>query len=668
MVYDTPLDIRLLGGFTLARGDGRVALPTRKVAALLAVLALRPGESVSRERLCDLLWSRSAPQQSRASLRQALTQLRRTLADGSVDPLETAGDGVSLRPGPANVDADRLQLALAEDTPESLALAVQLYRGDLLDGFALSEGPFEEWRGFEAERLRRITLKALARHLNRLVEALDVEAALDLGERLLELEPAGEEIHQALIRLDIGRCAPGSAVRRYDRLRSILAETLAVAPSPASRALIASIRNGSRPSATTEPQEGAPPLVAVLPFVDRSPDGGQDHLALGFTEEVVRALARFRSLRILAAQTSFALGGTGTAAGQVAAHFGARYCLAGSVSAAGDTLRIGAQLLDAETDQCLWSERYEGGAAEIYVTQDEISRAVAAVLAVRIDDDLLRGTTGKPLESLASYDCWLRGLAALRGGSRESLEQARPLFERALELDPGFARAYTGLSLTHFNEWSCLAWDRWEENERCAYEYAEQGAGMDPSDHMTQFVLGRILLYRREFERAERHLTRAESLNPNDADMLAHLAFSDACLGEADRGSGRGALARRLNPFHDDWYFAFAAGTALLARRLPEVIEFARRAPHAATDMHACLACAFALQGKAAEARHHRDAFLALYQRRICAGAGAGPDAAVRWLLQVNPVRRAQDRDFLLDGLDRAGLSLKSGLRAHRRI
>jgi len=656
MLRDTPLDICLLGGFTLSRGEARVALPTRKSAALLAVLALRPGEALSRERLSDLLWSRSAPQQARASLRQALAQLRRSLDGGLEDPVETISDGVRLRVEQVRVDTDRLQLALAEDTPESLALAVQLYRGDLLAGFALSEAPFEEWRDIETERLRRVVLKGLSRHLERLVEAAEVEAALDLGERLLELDPAGEEIHQALIRLDIGRGALGSAVRRYDRLRLILAETLAVAPSPASRALIETIRAGSRPSPTTEPQEAASPLIAVLPFADRCPGGDQDYLTLGFTEELVRALARFRSLRILAAQTSFALGHSGTAPGEAAARLGARYCLAGSIAAAGETLRIGAELLDARTGQCLWSERYQGGAGEIFAAQDGISRAVAAVLAVRIDGDLLRGAVGKPLESLAAYDCWLRGVDSLRRGSRESLEQARPLFERALEIDPGFARAYTGLSLTHFNEWSCLAWDRWEENERRAYDYAQQGAGLDPSDHMTQFVLGRILLYRRDFERAERHLARAESLNPNDADMLAHLAFSDACLGEAERGTERGALARRLNPFHDDWYFAFAAGTALLARRLDEAIDFARRAPHAATDMHACLACALALQGRTAEARHHRDAFLALYQRRICSGRMPDRGEAVHWLLQVNPVRRAQDLDFLLDGLARAGL------------
>ena len=249
-----------------------------------------------------------------------------------------------------------------------------------------------------------------------------------------------------------------------------------------------------------------PPLVAVLPFADRSPGEVDDYLAPGFTEEVVRALARFRSLRVLAAQSSFAPADARSDPREVVTRLGARYCLAGSVAVARDTLRIGAELLDAASGHCLWSERYEAHAGEVFAAQDELSRAVAAPLAVRIDSDLLRLAAREPLESLEAYDGWLRGVGCLRQGTPESLVEARPLFERALAIDPGFARAYTGLSLTHVNEWTCVAWERWDENERRAYDYAEQGARMDDTDHMNHFVLGRILLYRRETERAERHL------------------------------------------------------------------------------------------------------------------------------------------------------------------
>src|SRR3546814_12285090 len=103
----------------------------------------------------------------------------------------------------------------------------------------------------------------------------------------------------------------------------------------------------------------------------------------------------------------------------------------------------------------------------------------------------------------SDLDCWLRGTACLRRGTYESHAEAQRFFERALEIDPQFARAYAGLSLTHFNEWSCLAWDRWAEKESKAFEYASRAVALDESDSATQFILGRILLYRREFERSE---------------------------------------------------------------------------------------------------------------------------------------------------------------------
>ncbi len=654
------LAIRLLGGFEVLQDGQQITLPTRKCMGLLAILAFQPGAPVRRERLSDLLWSRSATAQGRASLRQALAMLRRALEPVGTVLIDSTREGVRLRPECVATDTAQLDLALRLDSPQSLCLAATLYRGHLLDGFVLYEAPFDEWVESESERLRRRTLSALARQLARQVQAGNVEAALALGERLLELDPAAEEVHQSLIRLDIDRGALGGAMRRYEHCRRVLAERLGVPPSPATQGLLRALR--ARPAA--ERESGTPPLVAVLPFADRSPDGTQGHLALGFAQEVIRALTRFRSLRVMAAQSSFALADARTDPREAGARLGARYCLAGSVAAAGETLRIGAELLDTAAGHCLWSERFDAQAQEVFAAQDEISRAVAAALAVRIDGDLLRQATRQPLESLEVYDCWLRGIACLRQGNPESLIESRPLFLRALEIDPGFARAFTGLSLSHFNEWSCVAWERWAENERRAYDYAAAGARMDDSDHLTHFVLGRILLYRRDFEHAERHLARAESLNPNDADMLAQLAYSDACLGEAERGTVRAALARRLNPIHDDWYFAFAAGTALLARQLHAAIDFAGRAPLAATDMHACMACAHAYLGRRAEARRHRDAFLDLFRRRICSGADPAPDEPVRWLLHVNPMRLVEDREFLVEGLERAGLTVPKGIAA----
>ena len=141
-----------------------------------------------------------------------------------------------------------------------------------------------------------------------------------------------------------------------------------------------------------------------------------------------------------------------------------------------------------------------------------------------------------PLRSGDLRPCWLRGMRTMRLGTREADLEARRDFERALSIDPAYARAHSGLSLSYFNDWSCAAWDRWDENERKAFEHALEAARLDEHDHVTHCILGRILVCRREFERAAEHLARALALNPNDPDVLAHLALGRAYLGEPELG------------------------------------------------------------------------------------------------------------------------------------
>lgn len=119
-------------------------------------------------------------------------------------------------------------------------------------------------------------------------------------------------------------------------------------------------------------------------------------------------------------------------------------------------------------------------------------------------------------------------------------------FERALETDPSYARGHTGLSPSHFNEWSGQAWPKWDETERLAYDSASRAAALDDGDPMVQ--LGRTLLYRRRFDEAAFHVDRALSLNPNDTDVLVHAAMCRAYLGDGESALALGTRAMRLHP------------------------------------------------------------------------------------------------------------------------
>ncbi|HEX7127581.1 MAG TPA: BTAD domain-containing putative transcriptional regulator, partial [Thermodesulfobacteriota bacterium] len=553
-------------------------------------------------------------------------------------------------------DVAALEAALADGGTAALASAAALYTGDFLEGFALDEEPFEDWRRREAARLRARTLDGLGRLLHRYVEAGDAEAALALGERLLALDPAAEETHRALMRLHIDRGALGAAMRQYERCRAALEAELGVPPSAETEALRRQIR--PRPQGPSERADPARPIVAVLPFANLSEDPAQGYFARGFAEDVLRELSRFRSLGVIASQSSFAVDPHLPPA-EIGERLGARYLLFGSVrkpAAAAGSVRIGAELVDAETGRYVWTHRYDVAADALFDTQDDIVRGVVAGLALRIDEAELGRVRTRRLGDLGAYDCWLKGLESLRRGTLESHGEARALFQRALEADPRFARAHAGLSLAHFNDWSCHAWDHWDECERLAFHHAAEAVALDDADHVTQFILGRILIYRREFERGEWHLDRAYALNPNDAHILTHMALARAYLGQADRGIEAARTAMRLNPFHDDWYFALAAAPHFVGRRLEEAVSLALRAPDAAVDVRAYLAAALAHLGRTDEARRYLDGFLRLFRTKITAGREPEPDEPGRWLLHVNPFKREEDRAYLLAGLEKAGM------------
>src|SRR5262245_29644096 len=187
------LALALLGGFE-ARLDGGPILtfPTRKVEGLLAFLALPPGQAHPRDKLAALLWGEAPEIQARASLRQALFTLRRTLAAGDPALLAFDGQTVALVPSAIDVDVGAFEARASECTPEGYEAAARLYRGDLLAGLRVDEAPFEDWLLAERERLRELALEALAKLLTHQRSAGAVEAAVQTGLRLVALEPLQE--------------------------------------------------------------------------------------------------------------------------------------------------------------------------------------------------------------------------------------------------------------------------------------------------------------------------------------------------------------------------------------------------------------------------------------------------------------------------------------------
>jgi len=380
---------------------------------------------------------------------------------------------------------------------------------------------------------------------------------------------------------------------------------------------------------------GVAAAIAVLPFDNPSGDPEQGYFARGFVEELVTELSRFPTVEVIHPNTTFALAGD-----RLPDELPVAYFLRGSVRRLGDVVRIAAQLVEADGGRQIWADRFDAPADRLLAVEDEIVARVASALPVEIDAARLRGARRKAVTSLDVYDCWLRGLDCLRRGTLEDDERARGFFERALTLDPHAARAHAGLSLSNFNERSCQAWAQFDDKERHASEHARRAAELDDRDALVQIVLGRILLYRRRFDEAARHVDRALDLNPNDADVLAHAALCRTFAGDAAAGATLAAKAMRLNPRHPDWYLSCAAVPLFVLERYGDAAALLARAPRAFVDVPAYLAAAFALAGDRDRAAASVEMFVADFVEKITFGRAPEPGEAQRWLLHVNPFCR----------------------------
>jgi DNA-binding SARP family transcriptional activator len=650
--------IQLLGAFGLHHGDERVVLPARKTEALLAVLALRPGVAFGREALCALLWPDVPEAQARTSLRQALGHLRRALPEGA---LAGSADQIHLRPESASVDTAEAERVLSRPALERAPLS-EMWQGTLLDGFPAVSDPFAEW--LEHERTR--SASRLSARMEECVAALSAAGrlplALSVAQWLVDLEPARESAQRALMSLHAEQGDRASALLAFERCRSVLAQRWSLEPSSETLRLRAEIA-----ASGTAPPEPAPlsrppnpsrrwPL-AIVPFTAAPAEGSVKLLADALSEDVTTELARFPELALLSRDSVAALAAQGLAPEDVARAVGARLLLSGTVRGSGDRARVSAALIDATTRLEVWAQKWEVSCADVFGALDRLTRSVVGALALRIDDTRLERARRRPFESLEAYECWLRGNDLLRRGSPQDDEAARAFFERALELAPDFARAYSGISLSHFNDWSCQAWERWDLRERLAFQNAQRAVELDQDDAVSQFILGRIQLYRREFDRAHHHLSRSVALNPNDALVLLQAAGGFAQLGEPDRAVELADTAFWLNPACPDWAYPIAGVARLFAARPAEAAQLIARAPDSFVDTQAYLAIAYLQSGDAARAAHHGAQYVKQFKAKITPGYGPASTDAVSWFFHVNPLRRPDDERMLRSSLEQLQLN-----------
>jgi DNA-binding SARP family transcriptional activator len=268
------LEISLLGPPQVRRAGHPVGFDTRKATALLAHLALA-GRPRSRAALCELLWPDRDPEHARGALRRTLSALRKAIGEGWI---ETSGDSVALRDDAGlAVDVRRFRtLAARTATPEKLAEAAELFRGDLLEGFWLRDNnEFETWQAYEAELLERELADVLARLVRLLAARGEYGRAIPHVRRWLALDPLQEPAHRELIRLYALTGDRAAALAQYRDCVRTLNEELGVPPLEDTTALFEQVSDGTLtgtvPAPPVRPRAAEPaPAHRELPLVGRA--------------------------------------------------------------------------------------------------------------------------------------------------------------------------------------------------------------------------------------------------------------------------------------------------------------------------------------------------------------------------------------------------------------
>lgn len=377
-------------------------------------------------------------------------------------------------------------------------------------------------------------------------------------------------------------------------------------------------------------------------------------MARGFVQDLIVELARFPQIAVIAADS---LGEARNFAESRESGSESDLCLlCGSFRPWDGGMRINLRLEDAHDGHHLWAGRYDG--SQLLDRHDEIIVRIVNALTAGADRTLLDRARNRPPGTLEAYECWLRGMYCLQRGSARTDSEARDFFEQALSLDPEYAQAQVGISLSHFNEWSCQSWERWGEKEQASYDAALRAEEMDCDNPHVQIILSRVEQYRRQHDKAGPRLERAQALAPNDASVLLQIGAGHSLQGEAERGLALILRALELNPLGPPWWQAYAAVAQFVLGRFEECLDHGGKAPaKLIVDTPAYLAAAAAHLGREETAARHLAAFREDFADRIAPGRPCDDDELLRWLMHVNPFRDPDHTKLLADGVVRAGLN-----------
>jgi adenylate cyclase len=386
------------------------------------------------------------------------------------------------------------------------------------------------------------------------------------------------------------------------------------------------------------------PSIAVLPFVNMSGDPEQQYFADGITEDIITDLARFRHIHVLSRNSSFQYAGRSADIKRIGRELGVQYLLEGSVRRLDKRVRITTQLIDAQSGNHIWADRFDRDQEEIFAVQDQVVRRIASTLPGRMLAAGLDQAKRKAPANLSAHDCVLQA-DALPFDDPEAEKKARELYEKAIDLDPNYARAHALLGLNFYHDWmrdmtgSSAALDE-------AYRFVKRAVALDDRDSLCHEALAWIELNQGSHDRAEHHFEKTLELNPNRAVSIGGQGALFTFTGKPEEGLARLQEAKQYDPFFNpSWYWPRVGICHFLCRRYEEAIAALKRSPNMPYSTWAYLAACFALSGDLDQALRSATHVVRLL-----------PEFSSDQFVVKQAFRRASDAQQLSEGLLKAGL------------
>ncbi len=488
---------------------------------------------------------------------------------------------------------------------------------------------------------------------------IEVRIGINLGEVIVEGDDRyGEGVNVAARLQQLaepgGICVSAKVSREVEKKLAFGFEPMGEQQMKNISEPIACYRVNLQPQQSATPKQAAPVqtpqalatdkvTIAILPFVNMSSDPEQEFFADGLAEDLITDLSKVAGLFVISRHSSFAFKGKFADVRAVARDLGVRFVVEGSVRRAASRVRINVQLIDAEDGTHIWADRFDREIEDVFALQDEVVGRIVNALSDIVPSS--RPVKGKRTGNIKAYDLLVRG-RGLINKFREGPIAARPLLQKALEIDPEFAEAYAWLAMTYLYGW--VYWGEEAETQRTlALQAAERAVTLDRENASAHAILGDVQIFDGRLDDGIMELTAALRIDPNHADAWLFMGEAMVYQGRTDEALDHARKAFRANPYPPEWYHWYLGFMEYAARRYDDAAEALSHVAEHHVGAQRILAAAYAQLGRIDEAKAEAARFMA-----------SQPHFTITHWAQSQPFQNEPGRRHFVEGYLKAGLPM----------